>query len=211
MGAITHSGRRRSVAVSAVVFALIVAVVSACASSSARQCGSAVDSGELSRLATTTDSTAAALRRATDSASVALRQYLQSVVDRAAALDACGRVTSPRDLRTAAQIGLSAGQLGAETLERAYRWSRRAVVADTSDRASWRLMAGAWDQLQLVQRQPQWFGTVLRCGGPATARCALAPIDTTRVTEAQRVELGLRTLLQQREHVDSLNRSRGRP
>jgi hypothetical protein len=210
MRAITQSGRRRSIAVSAVVSALIVALVSACASSSARQCGS-VDSGELSRLAATTDSTAAALRRAPDSASVALRQYLQSVVDRAAALDACGRVTTPRDLRTAAQVGLSAGQLGAETLERAYRWSRRAVVADTSDRASWRLMAGAWDQLQLVQRQPQWFGTVLRCGGPATARCALAPIDTTRVTEAQRVELGLRTLLQQREHVDSLNRARGRP
>ena len=163
------------------------------------------------RLSGTTDSTAAALRRATDSQSVVLRQYLHSVVDRAASLDACGRITSPRDLRTAAQLGLSAGTLGVETLERAYRWSRRAVVADTSDRVSWRLMANAWDQLQVGQRQPQWFGTVVRCTSAANARCTLAPIDTTRVTDPQRVELGLRTLMQQRDHVDSLNRVRGRP
>lgn len=206
MRAVMQSGRRR-----VAMLAVLPALCAACASSTTSHCRSAVDGGELSRLVTTTDSTAAALRRASDSPSVALRQYLQSVVDRAAALDVCGQITSPRDLRTAAQVGLSAGLLGAETLERAYRWSRRAVVADTSDRASWRLMASAWDQLQIVQRQPQWFGTVLRCGGPANARCALAPIDTARVTEAQRVELGLRTLLQQREHIDSLNRARGRP
>ena len=195
---------------SALLFPVLFAVVSACASSSVRQCRSAVDSGELARLAITTDSTATALRRATDSQSVALRQYLQSVVDRAAALDACGRVTSPRDLRTAAQVGLSAGELGAETLERAYRWSRRAVIADTADRASWRVMAAAWDQLQMAHGQPQWFGTVLRCGGPPNARCALAPIDSMRVTDAQRVELGLRTLFQLREQIDSLNRARAR-
>ncbi len=210
MRALTHSGFRRSVAPLALLAALIT-VVSACASSSARQCGSAMDPGELLRLARSIDSTTAALRRATDSQSVGLRQYLQSVVDRAAVLDGCGRIMSPRDLRTAAQLGLSAGALGAETLERAYRWSRRAVVADTSDRVSWRLMANAWDQLQLVYRQPQWFGTVVRCTSAANTRCTVAPIDTTRVTDPQRAELGLRTLMQQREHVDSLNRARARP
>ncbi len=207
MRTLTSSRIRGTAALLAAAFTL----VSACATSSARYCGGATDPGELMRLSGTTDSTTAALRRATDSQSVALRQYLQSVVDRAFFLDACGHISSSRDLRTAAQLGLSAGALGAETLERAYLWSRRAVVADTSDRVSWRLMANAWDQLQVVQRQPQWFGTVVRCTSAANARCSLAPIDTTRVTDPQRAELGLRTLLQQREHVDSLNRPRGRP
>ncbi len=189
----------------------LLTMLSACATSSARRCNAATDAGELPRLTRTADSTTAALQAATDSQSVALRQYLQSVVDRAAALDACGHVTSPRDLRTAAQLGLSAGALGAETLERAYRWSRRAVVADTSDRSSWRLMATAWDQLRVVQGQPQWFGTVVSCTGSANARCALAPIDTSRVTDPERVELGLRTLMQQRERADSMTRARSRP
>ncbi len=200
-------GFRRSV----VLLAALAAVLSACASSSARECATGSTPGELTRLSSTTDSTTVALRRATDSQSVALRQYLQTVVDRVATLDACGRITETRELRTAAQLGLTAGALGVETLERAYRWSRRAVVADTSDRVSWRLMANAWDQLQVAQRQPQWFGTVVHCTGAVTTRCALAPIDTLRVTDPQRAELGLRTLMQQREHVDSLNRVRGRP
>jgi hypothetical protein len=189
----------------------LLSVLSACATTSARRCNAARDSGELQRLTGTADSASVALRTVTDSQAVPLRQYLQAVVDRAAELDACGRITSPQDLRAAAQVGMSAGALGAETLERAYRWSRRAVVADTADRASWRLLAKSWDQLQLVQNQPQWFGTVVRCTDTTPVRCALAPIDTTRVTDPQRVELGLRTLMQQRERADSLSRVRSRP
>jgi hypothetical protein len=207
MRAVLHHRACRS----GMLLTTLLTVLSACATASARRCAAATDPGELQRLTRTADSTTAALGAATDSQSVVLRQYLQSVVDRAATLDACGTITSPRDLRTAAQLGLSAGALGAETLERAYRWSRRAVVADTSDRASWRVMAKAWDQLQVVQSQPQWFGTVVRCTGNAEVRCALAPVDTTRVNDPQRVELGLRTLMQQRERADSLTRARSRP
>jgi hypothetical protein len=188
-----------------------VLVLAGCLSSPARRCGDTGDPSELRRLSITTDSTVVALRRATDSQVTPLRQYLQSVVDRAAQLDMCGRVTTARDLRAAAQLGVSASVLGLETAERAYRWSRRAVVADTADRVNWRVMAYAWDQLQVAQQRPQWFATVVACPAGAGRRCQLAPIDTTRVTDAERAELGLRTLAQQRELIDSVNRSRPRP
>lgn len=187
-----------------------VLVLAACAGPQARRCGDTVDLSELRRLATTVDSTVFALKQAPDSQAKALTQYLHAVVDRTSDLDACGRVTTAFDLRSAAQLGLSAGVLGLETVERAYRWSRRAVVADTADRLSWRVMATAWDQLQVLQQRPQWFATVISCPSRTDARCLLAPIDTTHVTDPQRAELGLRTLVQQRAFLDSLNRSRVR-
>jgi hypothetical protein len=190
---------------------LMLLMLAGCLSSPARRCGATADPMELRRLSLTTDSTVRALRSARDSQLTPLRQYLQSVVDRTAQLDACGRVTTARDLRTAAQLGLSAQTLGLETAERAYRWSRRAVVADTADRANWRVMAYAWDQLQLAQQRPQWFATIVACPDAPGARCRLAPLDSTRVTDAQRAELGLRTVQQQRDLVDSLNRTRTRP
>lgn len=166
---------------------------------------------ELSRLPTLTDSTVAALQQARDSQALVTRQYLQSIVDRVAELDVCRRLSSAGELRVAAQVANTAHTLGLETAERAYRWSRRAVLADTADRASWRVMAQAWDQLQVMQQKPQWFATILTCPATAGGRCLLAPIDTTRVTDPQRVELGLPTLAQRREHLDSLNRARTRP
>jgi hypothetical protein len=186
-------------------------LLTACLASSPRGCGDVADPAALRRLSTTTDSTVQALRTASDSQAKALSQYLQSVVDRVWQLDQCGLITSPADLQTAARLGLTASQLGAETLERTYRWSRRAVIADTANRSAWRTMAAAWDQWQVVQKRPQWFATVIACTNTPDGRCLLAPIDTTRVTEPQRAELGLRTLLQQRELVDSLNRTRARP
>ncbi len=190
---------------------LMLLALAGCLSSPARRCGGTADSQELRRLVVSADSAVLALRRAPDSQVTPLRQYLHSVVDRAAQLDGCGRVITARDLRTAAQLGLSARVLGLETAERAYRWSRRAVVADTADRANWRVMAYAWDQLQLAQQRPQWFATVVACPDSAGARCRLAPLDSSRVTDAQRAELGLRTVQQQRDLVDSLNRTRPRP
>lgn len=191
---------------------LLTAVsVSACMSTKPRRCDDAPDPAELGRLSTVTDSTVAALKQATDSQAQALRFYLQTVVDRAAELDACGRISSPRDLRAAARLGLAASPLGLDAIERAYRWSRRAVLADTSDRSSWRVMAQAWDQLQVIQQRPQWFATVISCANTPDGRCVLPRIDTTRVTDPQRVELGLRTLVQQREYVDSLNQTRAKP
>ena len=176
-----------------------------------RLCGETGDPAELSRLSVTADSTLNALRTANDSQAIWLRQYLQAVVDRTATLDQCGHVSTAPDLKTAARLGLNAAALGAPTVERAYRWARRAVALDSADRRTWRTMASAWDQLQVLNKQPQWFATVISCANAADGRCVLAPLDTTRVSDPQRVELGLRTLIQQRAMVDSLNRARGRP
>jgi hypothetical protein len=189
----------------------LCSVAAACISSQGRACRTATDVAELSRLSINADSTVNALRTAADTQAIWLRQYLQAIVDRTAELDGCGRLGGPNDLRAAAALALQASVLGVPTVERAYRWSRRAVDADTADRRSWRTMASAWDQLQVLRKQPQWFATVFSCAASPDGRCALAAIDTTRVTDPQRVELGLNTLVQQRALIDSLNRARGRP
>jgi hypothetical protein len=196
----------------ALAIALLVGAA-ACISPRGRLCSETGDPAELSRLSVTADSTLNALRTANDSQAIWLRQYLQAVVDRTATLDQCGHVSTAPDLKTAARLGLNAAALGAPTVERAYRWARRAVALDSADRRTWRTMASAWDQLQVLNKQPQWFATVISCANSAAAdgRCVLAPLDTTRVSDPQRVELGLRTLVQQRAMVDSLNRARGRP
>jgi hypothetical protein len=180
-------------------------------SSQGRVCRDTGDPSELGRLSTGVDSTANALRTAPDSQAVWLRQYMQAMVDRTAELDRCGRIFNANDLRTAAKVGVDAAVLGVPTAERAYNWARRAVVADSSDRRSWRLMATAWDQLQVLQKQPQWFATIISCTPIADGKCVLPATDTTRVTDPQRVELGLRTIVQQRAIVDSINRARGKP
>jgi hypothetical protein len=195
-----------------VAIALMTAAsLSSCLSVRSRACRDASDTSELTRLSSIADSTAVALRRPVDSQFPGLREYLLGVVDRAAELDQCGRIVSAADLRTVASIGIKASSLGEPALTRAYDWSRRAVMLDTADRRSWAVMARAWDQLQLAQKRPQWFATVVLCNGNADDRCLLAPIDTTHVSDPQRVELGLRTLAQQRQMIDSMNRARGKP
>ena len=195
-------------------FALLTALVgtmTACASTQGHRCRDVTDPSELTRLSQGVDSTANALRVAPDTQVVWLRQFMQAMVDRTAELDRCGRVFNASDLRTAAKIGVDAAVLGEPTAERAYVWARRAVTADSSDRRSWRLMATAWDQLQVLKKQPQWFATVIACAPVADGKCVLPATDTSRVTDPQRVELGLRTLVQQRAMVDSINRARGKP
>lgn len=194
-----------------VIAIVVLSGVAACASSRGRSCREPAEPAELARLSRTVDSTVNAMRTASDTQATWLRQYLQAMIDRTAELDACGRVARADDLRTAAALGLRAAVLGVPTVERAYIWSRRAVLADTADRRSWRVMAGAWDQLQILRMQPQWFATVISCDRAPDGRCSLATIDTTRVTDPQRVELGLHTLTQQRAMIDSINRARVRP
>ena len=194
------------------LLAVTIGAVTACASGRARQsCGGPRPADELRQLTVVADSTAGALRQSSDTMTPSLRKYLHGVVDRVMAMERCGRVTTPGELRQAALVAYAARTLGERTVERAYVWSRLAVVGDSADRRNWRVMALAWDQLQVLQRKPQWFATVVSCVTPILGRCTLAPLDTTRVTEAQRVEFGLPTLLEQRQLVDSLNRIRSSP
>jgi hypothetical protein len=188
---------------------LVAAMLSACATAGRGRCGGGADPLEPPRLSRTVDSVVRVMRTAKDTQLVALRQQLQATVDRAALLDVCGRVSSAADYRALSAIALGSGLSDEATAERAYVWARRAVVLDTADRSHWRVMARAWDQLQLARKQPQWFGTAVVCA--RERRCALAPVDSERVSDPQRVELGLPTLPQQRAMLDSMNRARSRP
>jgi hypothetical protein len=186
--------------------------LAACATPGARRsCGGSSGRDELPQLTRLADSAATAIVQSVDTLANPPRQFLQEVVDRVVALDRCGAVRTPEQLRDAASAALAARTLGIRVVERAYGWARAAVVADSVDRRNWRVMAQAWDQLQVTQRKPQWFATVVTCASPVLGRCSLAPLDTAVVTDALRVEFGLPTLVQQRRYVDSLNRVRGQP
>jgi len=52
---------------------------------------------------------------------------------------------------------------------------------------------------------------VVICASPIIGRCSIAPLDSSRVSDALRLDLGLLTLKQQQMLVDSLNRVRSQP
>jgi len=189
-----------------------VGVLAACASAGAgQQCRGLRQPGELQRLLRVADSAATGIRLSADTMSSVPRRFLQGVVDRLVALDECGMLRTPDALRDAARTALAARTLGRPTVERAYAWARTAVVRDSADRRSWRVMAQAWDQLQVLQHHPQWFASVVICASPIIGRCSIAPLDSARVSDALRLDLGLLTLRQQQMLVDSLNRVRNQP
>jgi len=186
--------------------------LAACASTSARQqCRGPRQPDELEQLSRIADSAATSIRLSADTMLPMPRRFLQGVVDRVVALDACGMLRTPAALREAASALLTARTLGTPTVARAYSWAREAVARDSADRRNWRVMAQSWDQLQVMERQPQWFATVVSCATPVLGRCSIAPLDSSQVSEALRVEFGLPTLRQQQLLVDSLNRIRGQP
>ncbi len=188
---------------------LALGVLAACATTgSGGRCRSEFPGDDLARLAVVADSVGAAIVLSVDTMADRPRQLLQGIVNRVVVQEQCGAMRTADQLRDAATAALAARTLGTPVVERAYTWSRAAVVADSSDRRNWRVMAAAWDQLQVLQRKPQWFATVVTCASPVLGRCSLAPLDSSVVSDAQRVELGLATLLQQRRYVDSLNRAR---
>ena len=184
--------------------------MSACATVQRGGCEASDVPGTLVQLRHVADSVATALPRAADTASTVLRSQLADVVDRTARLDACGGLQTAAQLRDAGAIALQAAGAGAPSLEQAYVLARRAVVLDMGDRDAWAVLAAAWDQLQVRAHNAQWFATVITCEPGADGRCELETVDTSRVSDAQRVELGLRTLVQQQQRVDSLNRARKR-
>lgn len=184
--------------------------LTACASAGRRDCGTRDVSATLVELRAVTDSAAAALPRATDPSATVLRTRLRDAVERTASLELCGALVSAAQWRDAGAIALVAAGAGTQSIEQAYRWARRAVELDVADRGAWRVLAESWDQWQVQQHNAQWFATVITCAPGTEGLCALETLDTSRVTDAQRVEIGLRTLLQQQQRVDSLNRARRR-
>jgi hypothetical protein len=119
---------------------------------------------------------------------------------------------APNTARTAADyfhaaVVLQHGRDTAASLK-AHAWAKRAVELGSTEPLAKGLIAGSWDQYLYGKGLPQWYGTIIRGGLREPAR--LYDIDTTKVTDQERLRLGLRTLAQMRAAVDSLN-ARRRP
>jgi hypothetical protein len=81
---------------------------------------------------------------------------------------------------------------------------------DSSDAPARWLVAAAWDRFQMSRGVPQWFGTqTTRQGG--VGRVLLYSLDTTQVTNAERVHRGVETLAALRARLDTINRRLGFP
>jgi hypothetical protein len=88
--------------------------------------------------------------------------------------------------------------------KQAYDWSKRAVELDsTHSKARW-LTAAAWDRYLMSKGEPQWYGTQFR-RRDHTGPWELYEVDTTRVTDAERIRAGLETLAEQRLRAKALN------
>jgi hypothetical protein len=92
----------------------------------------------------------------------------------------------------------------------AHQWARRSEALDSTDEAARWLVAAAWDRYQMSRGQPQWFGTqTMRQGGVGPV--LLYSLDTTQVTDAERVRRGVGTLAALRARLDTINRRLGFP
>ena len=88
----------------------------------------------------------------------------------------------------------------------AYDLSKRAAEIDTGHtKARW-LSAASWDRYLMNQQKPQWYGTQFSRSGH-DGPWILYPVDTTRVTDAERIRMGVGTLTQQRAKADELNKT----
>lgn len=113
-------------------------------------------------------------------------------------LDA-GKVNTSLDYHNAAMVF----QHGRDSIDygMAVQLMQKSVDLDTTT-DKW-LLAAATDRYLLSKNEPQIYGTqyVRQQGEP----WRLSDIDTTKITDAQRLEYGVQTLAQQRERVKKMN------
>ncbi len=111
-------------------------------------------------------------------------------------------VKTSEDFRHAAMVFQHGSDTTAARL--AYDLALQAVELDTSNADAKWLMAAAWDRYQMRKGKPQWYGTQYVNDGPGTP-WRLYDIDTTAVSDEQRLALGTRTLSEARARVASMN------
>ena len=126
--------------------------------------------------------------------------------DRVRELMAMGALRTARDYYHGAMIL----QHGHDTTDfrQAHELARRAMALDSTDRRVRYLVAASWDRYLMTAGQPQWYGTQFRRATPGSA-WELHPVDTSKVTDAERLRLGVGTLAEQRARADLLNRRPG--
>jgi hypothetical protein len=125
-----------------------------------------------------------------------------------------GELAAAAALRTAKDFYHAAMvfQHGPDSLAyaQAHQWARRSEALDSTDVPARWLVAAAWDRYQMSRGRPQWFGTqTTRHGGVGPVILYL--LDTTRVTDAERVHRGVGTLAALRARLDTINRRLGFP
>ena len=93
----------------------------------------------------------------------------------------------------------------------AHEWAKRSEMLDSSSADARWLVAATWDRYQMSRGEPQWYGTqtdrVPRGRGPVV----LYTIDTTRITDAERVRRGVAPLAELSARLDTINRRLGLP
>jgi hypothetical protein len=114
-------------------------------------------------------------------------------------LDSGGATTS-MDFYHAAMVFQHGDDTTAARLAHALAEKAAELDPDNGD-AKW-LTAAAWDRYLMRKGEPQWYGTQY-VGGPGAWR--LYDIDTTVVTDSERVRLGVGTLEQSRARVLEMN------
>lgn len=91
----------------------------------------------------------------------------------------------------------------------AHQWARAAERLDPgAEHVRW-LVAASWDRLQRSRGRPQWYGTQPDRLDGGAGPVVLYAIDTTRVTDAERVRRGVGTLASLCARLDTLNAGLG--
>ena len=125
--------------------------------------------------------------------------------ERVRALIAAGAARTARDHYHAAMV-LQHGHDTAD-FRLAHELARRAVALDSTDRRARYLVAASWDRYLMLSGKPQWYGTQYHRPAPG-APWELYPVDSTRVSDAERLRLGVGTLREQRARAELFNRPR---
>lgn len=111
-----------------------------------------------------------------------------------------GKVNTGKDYARAAMIY----QHGKDSIDfgKAVKFIKIAIEKDTTIN-KW-LFAAATDRYLLSKGKPQIYGT--QYGRIGNGPWKLDPIDTTKISDAERIKLGVRTLAKQREEVKLMNK-----
>ncbi len=113
------------------------------------------------------------------------------------------KVRTSKDYHNAAMVF----QHGGDSIDygMAVKLMRKSIEMDST--ANKWLLAAAIDRNLLSRNKPQIYGTQYQKMG-TDAPWTLGEIDTTQITDAERIEYGVETLAQQRERVKSMNRKK---
>lgn len=85
---------------------------------------------------------------------------------------------------------------------KAHELAEQAVALDSTHKSAKWLTAASWDRYLVEKGEPQWYGTQYT---KVDGAWRLRPVDTTKVTDAERVALGVPTLAEARAQADSMN------